>query len=324
MAKQKAVNIRHRGALRHDLAYLTMLLPGLVFMFAFNYLPMPAIIMAFKRYALAPVPKDFPIQNRFIYSLFVQNEWVGLQNFEFLIRTPSMGSYVRNTVGYNLIFMLIGTVVAVSIAIAVNELRNRLAAKFYHTVIFLPYFLSWIIVSYVVYAFLSTNGIMNNLLVKFGGATLDWYRTPRYWPFILTFANVWKHSGYSSILYLSTLTGFDQEVYESAAIDGASKWQQIRYITVPLLLPMIVLLQILAVGRIFGSEFDMFYSLPNGSGPLASVTTTIDVFVYNALRTGAQLGLPAAASFFQAVVGFVLVLLTNFIVRRFDADMALF
>lgn len=301
-----------------------MLLPGLAFMFCFNYLPMPATIMAFKRYGLAPVPKDFPIQNRFIYSLFVENPWVGLQNFQFLIRTPSMGDYVRNTVGYNLIFMVVGTVVAVAIAIGVNELRNRLAAKFYHTVIFLPYFLSWIIASYVVYAFLSTNGIMNNLLVNFGGATIDWYRTPRYWPFILIFANVWKHSGYSSILYLSTLTGFDQEVYESAAIDGATKWQQIRYITIPLLLPMIVLLQILAVGRIFGSEFDMFYSLPNGSGPLAKVTTTIDVFVYNALRTGAQLGLPSAASCFQALVGFILVLTTNFIVRRFDADMALF
>ena len=315
---------RRGGSSKLTLAYLSMLLPGLVFMFFFSYLPMPAIIMAFKRYVLAPIPASFPIKNRFIYSLFFENKWVGLDNFKFLVQSPNTGRYVLNTVGYNLIFMLVGTLFAVSIAIAVNELRNRFAAKFYHTVLFLPYFLSWIIVTYVVYAFLATNGIMNNLLTSLGGAPVEWYRTPRYWPFILTFANIWKYAGYSSILYLSTLTGFDQQIYESAAIDGASKVQQVRYITVPLLVPMIVLLQILAVGRIFGSDFDMFYALPNGSGPLASVTTTIDVFVYQSLRSGAQLGLPAAASFFQSLVGFILVLATNFTVRRFSDDLALF
>lgn len=312
------------GEVKRHIAFLTMLLPGLVFMLCFNYLPMPAIILAFKRYSLAKPPKDFWIQNKFIYSLFVANPWVGLSNFKFIFQSPDAWTVIRNTVGYNLIFMALGLVLSVGLAIIINELNNRIAAKVYHTILFLPYFISWIVVAYLVYAFVSAKGVFNQIFTALGMPTVNFYSEPKYWPFIFVFCNMWKYTGNNSIIYLATLSGFDQELYEAAAIDGANKWQQIRFITLPQLIPTIVLLQILAVGRIFNGDFDMFYSLPNGSGPLKSVSTTLDVYVYNTMKTGAQLGLAAAAAFFQSIVGFTLVLTTNLIVRRVSPEMAMF
>lgn len=312
------------GEIKRHIAFLTMLLPGLAFLFCFNYLPMPAIILAFKRYSLAKPPKDFWIQNKFIYSLFIDNPWVGFNNFKFIFESPDAWTVVRNTVGYNLVFMALGLVMAVGLAIIINELNNRLAAKIYHTILFLPYFISWIVVAYLVYAFVSAKGVFNQIFVALGMPTINFYSEPKYWPFIFVFFNVWKYTGNNSIIYLATLSGFDQELYEAAAIDGANKWQQIRHITIPQLIPTIVLLQILAVGRIFNGDFDMFYSLPNGSGPLKGVSTTLDVYVYNTMKTGAQLGLAAAAGFFQSIVGFTLVLTTNLIVRKVSPEMAMF
>lgn len=312
------------GEVKRHIAFLTMLLPGLAFLLCFSYLPMPAIILAFKRYSLAKPPKDYWIQNKFIYSLFIDNPWVGLNNFKFIFQSPDAWTVVRNTVGYNLVFMALGLVMSVGLAIIINELNNRIAAKVYHTILFLPYFISWIVVAYLVYAFVSAKGVFNQIFTSLGLPTINFYSEPKYWPFIFVFCNMWKYTGNNSIIYLATLSGFDQELYEAAAIDGAGKWQQIRHITLPQLVPTIVLLQILAVGRIFNGDFDMFYSLPNGSGPLKNVSTTLDVYVYNTMKTGAQLGLASAAAFFQSVVGFVLVLTTNLIVRRVSPEMAMF
>lgn len=334
MAAKTALSSGTTKALKHDkwgsgevkrhIAFLTMLLPGLAFLLCFSYLPMPAIILAFKRYSLAKPPKDFWIQNKFIYSLFIDNPWVGLNNFKFIFQSPDAWTVVRNTVGYNLVFMSLGLVMSVSLAIIINELNNRIAAKVYHTILFLPYFISWIVVAYLVYAFVSAKGVFNQIFTSLGMPTVNFYSEPKYWPFIFVFCNMWKYTGNNSIIYLATLSGFDQELYEAAAIDGAGKWQQIRHITLPQLVPTIVLLQILAVGRIFNGDFDMFYSLPNGSGPLKNVSTTLDVYVYNTMKTGAQLGLASAAAFFQSLVGFVLVLTTNLIVRRVSPEMAMF
>ena len=312
------------GETKRHLAFLTMLLPGLVFLFCFSYMPMPALVLAFKRYQLATPPADYWIQNRFIYSLFIDNEWVGFSNFEYIFNTPDAAMVLRNTLGYNIVFMVLGLILSVALAIMVNELRNRILAKVYHTILFMPYFISWIIVAYVVYAFVSANGVFNQWLKALGQNTINFYSSPQYWPFIFVFCNIWKYTGNNSIIYLATLTGFDQELYEAAAIDGANKWKQITNITIPLLTPTIVLLQILAVGRIFNGDFDMFYSLPNGSGPLKNVSTTLDVYVYNTMKSGAQLGLASAAAFFQSIVGFVLVLTTNLIVRKVSPDMAMF
>lgn len=305
-------------------AFLTMVIPGLIILIVFAYLPMPGIILALKRYTLQIPPADSWIQNRFVYSL-INSPWVGLDNFKFMFTTPDAWIIFRNTIGYSLLFNVIGLFTSVGLAIMINELKQRFIAKTYHTLIFVPFFISWIVVSYIIYALFSQQtGLINSLLDRLGRDPVAWYAQSQYWPFIFVISNIWRYTGNSSIIYLSTMTGFDQQLYEAAAIDGANKRQQLTKITLPLLKPTIVLLQILAVGRIFNSDFDMFFQLPNGSGALRNVSLTIDVYVFNTMRTGAQLGLSAAAGLFQAVVGFVLVLGTNLVVRRTASDMALF
>lgn len=309
-----------------NLSYLAMVLPGTVWLLLFAYLPMPGIILAFKTYRLTRPPVDALIQNKFLYSLIV-SPWVGLKNFEYLTLPTNINStmtYVRNTVMYNLLFMVAGLVLSVALAVIIFELSNRFLAKIYHSILFLPYFVSWIVVAYVVYALGSSNGIVNNLLHTMGIGPIEVYKTKAAWPAIFTLANIWKYTGNGSIIYLAVITGIDRELYEAAAMDGATKWRQFLYITLPQLIPVIVLLQILAVGRIFGSDFDMFYTLPNGAAVVKDVTYTLDVFVYNMLRSGSPLGYPAAAAFLQSTLGFILILITNFIVRKTRPELALF
>lgn len=309
-----------------NLSYLLMVLPGAIWLFLFAYLPMPGIILAFKTYRLTRPPADAFIQNKFIYSL-IQSKWVGWKNFEYLTLPTNVDAtltYIRNTVLYNLLFMVVGLVLSVLLAVIIYELTNRFLAKLYHSIFFLPFFISWIVVAYVVYALGSSNGILNSLSASLGLPSIEVYKTASYWPFIFLIANIWRYTGNGSIIYLATITGIDRELYEASAIDGASKWAQFRYITFPHLIPVIVLLQILAVGRIFGSDFDMFYTLPNGAATVKNVTQTLDVFVYSMLRSGLPLGYPAAAAFTQSVVGFVLILVTNYFVRRSRPELALF
>ena len=312
------------GEIKRHLAFLTMLLPGLVFLFCFSYMPMPALVLAFKRYQLATPPADYWIQNRFIYSLFIDNEWVGFSNFEYIFNTPDAAMVLRNTLGYNIVFMVLGLILSVALAIMVNELRNRILAKVYHTILFMPYFISWIIVAYVVYAFVSANGVFNQWLKALGQNTINFYSSPQYWPFIFVFCNIWKYTGNNSIIYLATLTGFDQELYEAAAIDGANKWKQITNITIPLLVPTIITLFILSVGRIFYSDFGLFYQVPRNSGTLYNVTQTIDTFVYNALMNQNNISMSSAAGFIQSVVGCCLVLVANGIIRKISRENAMF
>jgi putative aldouronate transport system permease protein len=310
----------------NNLSYLTMVLPGAIWLFLFAYLPMPGIIMAFKTYRFSRPPADFWIQNKFIYSL-ITSPWVGLKNFEYLTLPSNINNtltYIRNTVLYNLLFMVAGLVLSVALAVIIYELTNRFWAKLYHSVLFLPYFISWIVVAYVVYALGSSNGIMNSILASMGLGPIEIYRMKGAWPIIFLVANIWRYTGNGSIIYLAVITGIDPEQYEAAAIDGAGKWKQFLNITLPNLVPVIVLLQILAVGRIFGSDFDMFYTLPNGAAVVKDVTYTLDIFVYNMLRSGSPLGYPAAAAFLQSVVGFILILVTNAIVRRTRPELSLF
>jgi putative aldouronate transport system permease protein len=316
----------NRNAIYTNLSYLTMVLPGAIWLLLFSYLPMPGILMAFKTYRLTKPPADFWIQNKFIYSLLT-SPWVGLKNFEYLTLSTNVGNtltYLRNTVLYNLLFMVVGLVFSVALAVIIYELTNQFWAKLYHSVLFLPYFISWIVVAYVVYALGSNNGIVNNILTSLGLGTIEVYKAKGAWPIIFLVANLWKYTGNGSIIYLAVITGIDRELYEAAAMDGATKWRQFLHITIPHLIPVIVLLQILAVGRIFGSDFDMFYTLPNGAALVKGVTYTLDVFVYSMLRSGSPLGYPAAAAFLQSVVGFILILVTNYIVRKTRPELALF
>ncbi len=303
-----------------------MVLPGAIWLFLFSYLPMPGIIMAFKTYRLQRPPADSIIQNKFIYSL-IESPWVGFKNFEYLTLPTNVDAtltYIRNTVFYNLLFMVVGLVLSVLLAVIIYEITNRFLAKLYHSIFFLPFFISWIVVAYVVYALGSSQGILNSMASSLGLSPIEVYKTKEYWPFIFLIANIWRYTGNGSIIYLAVITGIDRELYEASAMDGANKWKQFRHITLPHLIPVIVLLQILAVGRIFGSDFDMFYTLPNGAATVRDVTQTLDVFVYSMLRSGVPLGYPAAAAFTQSIVGFVLILVTNFIVRKTRPELALF
>ena len=318
-AKKKKTGV---GATKRQLAYLSMVLPGVIFLLLFNYLPMPGIILAFKNYMMKVAPKGSLISNTFLYSLFT-SEWNGIKNFTYLLKEAPM--LLRNTVGYNLLFMVVGLFLQVGLAVIINELRNRRTAKVYHTIMFMPYFISWIVVMYALYAIIGDKGFINQMRTEpirfYAGAAR------KFWPFFFLIAQIWKYTGQGSIIYLATITGLDEQLYEAAAIDGAGKWKQLMYITIPQLMPVIVMLQILAIGRIFNGDFDMFYSLPNGSGTLRQVTSTIDTYVYDMLKKGNlrnSFGYAGAGAFFQSVVGFVLILLTNGIVRRSHPDMALF
>jgi putative aldouronate transport system permease protein len=308
------------------LSYLMMILPGAIWLFLFSYLPMPGIILAFKTYRFSKPPADAFIQNKFIYSL-IKSPWVGLKNFQYLTlqsNIDSTSTYIRNTVLYNLLFMVVGLVLSVALAVIIFELTNQILAKLYHSILFLPFFISWIVVAYVVYALGSSNGIINSMLTSSNMGSLEIYKTKAAWPIIFLLANIWRYTGNGSIIYLAVITGIDRELYEAAAMDGATKWRQLIHITLPHLIPVIVLLQILAVGRIFGSDFDMFYTLPNGAATVKSVTYTLDVFVYSMLTSGSPIGYPAAAAFLQSIVGFILILVTNYTVRKTRPELALF
>lgn len=307
MTKAKKKKIRWG----HVLPMYLMILPGLVYLICNNFLPMFGIIIAFKDYSFR--------------KGLLASDWAGFDNFKYLFASDTAWTIIRNTVLYNVVFIILGTVISVAVAILLNEITKKKLQTVYQTIILLPFLISWVVVSYLVFAFLSAeSGLFNTVLTSLGLNKVNWYTEPQYWPFILTFVNIWKGTGYSVIIYLSTLVGISGEYFEAAKIDGATKWQQIRYITLPLLKPTVITLTILSVGRIFASDFSLFYQVPKNSGALYSTTQTIDVYVYNALMQNSDYGMSSAASVFQSIVGFVLVMVTNTIVRKTEKDSALF
>lgn len=289
-----------------------MAAPGLIYLFCNNYLPMFGIIIAFKKL-------------NFSKGIF-GSDWAGFDNFKFLFQSGTAWDIIRNTLLYNAAFIIIGTVVSIAFAIFLNEIRNQFAKKTYQTLILLPYLISWVIVSYLVFAFFGAEtGIVNNsFLEALGKEPINWYSETKYWPLIILFVYIWKSCGYSMIIYFSTIVGISQDYYEAAALDGATKWQQIKNITLPLLKPTIITMLILSVGRIFSSDFGLFYQVPKNSGVLYPVTQTLDVYVYNALMQNSDYGLSSAASVFQSIVGFVLVVAINQLIRKTHEESALF
>ena len=197
--------------------------------------------------------------------------------------------------------------------------------KVYQTSMLLPYFISWVIISYFVYAFLSPDkGLLNAIITGNGGEAINWYNEPRFWPFILLFLGVWKGIGYNSIIYFASIMGIDPTYYEAAMVDGATKWQQIKNVTIPQLVPLITILSILAVGNIFKADFGLFYQIPRNSGALYEVTSVLDTYIYNGLTSSGDIGMASAAGLYQSVVGCILVVGANLFVRRFDEESALF
>jgi putative aldouronate transport system permease protein len=288
-----------------------MLIPGLIVLLINNYLPMPGVLLAFKDYNY----KDG----------FFKSAWCGFENFKYLFMSGKAWTITRNTIMYNVIFIIISITIPVALAIILNELRNRKLAKFYQSVFFLPYFLSWVVVSYLVFALLSSDmGVVNAALSKLGLKTHNWYAEPKYWYFIIPFVNTWKWTGYDIVVYLASICGFDKSYYEAAAVDGATKFQQITKITIPLLKPIIIILTLLKVGKIFYSDFGLFYIVPKNSGAINSATDVIDTYVYRGLRESADVGMSAAAGFYQAIVGFIVVCTANYITKKIDKENALF
>ena len=232
----------------------------------------------------------------------------------------------RNTVCYNLVFLVLGTIFAVFVAILLNEIRSVRAKKTYQTIILIPHLVSTVLIGYIVYAFLSsTNGFVNkSILEPLGVNSIEWYTEAKYWPFILVIVQLWRSFGFQSIVYFATIIGFDKTYYEAAAVDGATTWQQISRITLPLLKPTVIILTIMALGHMFASDFGLFYQVPQNSGLLYEATTTIDTFVYRTLMQDHDVGRSLAAGFLQSILGFCVVMITNALVRRTEPDSALF
>lgn len=288
-----------------------MLLPGGIYLIINNYMPMAGIVVAFKKY-------------NYRKGIF-GSDWNGLKNFAFLFKTKDAWTITRNTICYNLVFIALGTLAAVTVAILLSEIRAERAKKTYQTLILLPFLVSIVVVSYIVYGFLSTEfGYVNHVLQNLGTDKISWYSDPTWWPLILVLVNLWKNIGYNCVLYYATLMGIDSSYYEAAVVDGAGRWQRIRYITLPSLAPTIIILTLMAVSKIFYSDFGLFYQVPMNSGPLIDVTNTIDTYVYRGLMENSNIGMSAAAGVYQSLVGFVLVVAANWIVRKKDSQSALF
>lgn len=305
---------RRRGIIadlqKNGTSYL-LVLPAMVYTFIFGYMTYPYMLIAFQRF-------------NYKKGIF-HSEWVGLKNFEFFFRSNKALTITFNTIFLNLLFIVFGTLVALALALVLNELRKKLFLKISQSVMLFPHFISWIVISYVLYAFFSMDmGIINQLLNKLGIGSVNWYTEPGAWPAILTIMHVWKGAGMSAIIYLATITGIDDTLYEAAQIDGANRWQMCRKITIPLMMPTVIILTLLSIGKIMYGDFGMIYALIGDNGTLYSTTDIIDTYVFRSLR---QIGDPSeamAVGLFQSQVGFILVFGTNSITRKFFKEGALY
>lgn len=300
-----------RKVFKRDLPLYLMMLPACIYVLINNYLPLSGLVLAFEKYTLQ--------------GGIWGSEKVGFANFEFLFGNKNFLMIVRNTIGYNILFLLVNLIVAVTLSILITEIPSIRFRKAAQSVILFPYVLSIVIISYIVRCFLDpSTGLLNHLLDFLGCSTVSWYNEPKYWPFILTFVSTWKGIGYSCLLYIATILGIDQSLYESAALDGASRLQQIRHITLPFLKPTIITMLLISIGHIFNSDFGLFYQVPQNSGMLMDVTQTIDTFVYRGLAGAGNIGMSAAAGFLQSCIGFVVLLIFNSITNKVSKENALF
>lgn len=308
----QAVRRSPRRRFKPYLPIFIMMMPGMLYLLVNNYLPMFGLFVAFKNID---------------YSKgLLGSDWTGLTNFKFLFKTNDAYIITRNTILYNTTFIIVGLFFSVGIAILLNEVKNKFMSRLYQSVMLLPFLISMVIVSYLGFAFLGAEqGFLNNtLLPLLGIEPVSWYQEPKYWPYILVLVQLWKTIGFGCVIYLASIIGIDPEYYEAATLDGASRWQQIRTITIPLITPVIITLTLLQIGRIFYSDFGLFYQVPMNSGMLYDTTNVIDTYVFRGLLQNGDLGMTAAAGFYQSTVGFTLVILSNYAVRRYNRENALF
>lgn len=302
---------------RDDTELTLLCLPTTVWYALFCFLPMFGIIIAFKHYTVTAPDRSF------FYNLLVSPN-AGFDNFTFIFQNGGMWDVVKLTLFYSIIFQILGILVPVTLALLMSQLFSKRYGKICQTCMFFPHFMSWVVVTYFVYAFLSTdNGLVNSILENLGQETKNWYMEKSFWPVFLILLNTWKGMGYGMVVYLASITGIDATMYEAALIDGATKWQQTRYITLPHLKSIVIMMFILNIGGLVRSDFGLFYQVPRASGSLTPVTNTIDVYIYTALKTQFSPDMASAASFLQSIIGCCLILLSNWIISKIDAESAI-
>jgi len=296
---------------RNPFSYL-LLFPAVLYTFLFGYATLPYIVIAFQKYN---------------FQTGLLSPWVGTKNFEFFFATDKWWIVTRNTLRLNFLFIIAGTAFALILSILINEMINRKYAKLIQTVYLFPSFISWVTVSFMVYALFATQfGMINNALTKLGliSSNINWYTEPDAWIWILVVMNLWKGMGYNTVVYLAAITGINAELFEAATIDGANRYQRIRYITIPLLMPVMAILTLMAVVRIFYGEFGMIYAIIGDASLLYPTTDVIDTFVFRALRRTGDPSIAMAVGLYQSVIGFLLVFGVNAFTRKFFPDGALF
>ena len=287
-------------------------LPGIIYLLINNYVPMFGVFLAFK---------DFNYSKGVFGS-----DWNGLENFKFLFVSRDAFIMTRNTLLYNLAFIVLGTIFAITVAVLMSGLAEKSRVKFFQSALLLPNLLSWVVIGVIGYAFLNadTGFINNTVMLLLGVDEISWYSNGKYWPYILIIVNLWKTVGFSSIIYLASIAGIGKDIFESAELDGASRMRQIFHIIIPMLKPTVIILTLMSIGRIFYSDFGLFYQVPQNSGALYDYTQTIDTYVYRGLMVLNDVGMSAAAALYQSLVGLILVVSANALVRRVDSENALF
>ena len=290
---------------------LTILaLPAIVLLLVFSYLPMAGIFIAFKKI-------------NYVQGIF-NSPWVGFENFKFFFSSNDAWLVTRNTLAYNIAFISIGTALSVLFAILLNEVTRVKLVKIYQTVFFFPYFFSWIIVAYMVYSFIGPYGVITSVMDNIGMGSFNFYTETWIWPGLLVFINIWKGLGYTSIIFFAGIMGISNEYYEAAAIDGATRLQMIKSITLPLLTPLITIMTLISIGKIFYADFGLFFFIPREVGQLFPVTQVIDTYVYRMLRGSGDIGMSSAVGLFQSTMGFLLVLVSNHIVKKVNPENKIF
>ncbi len=296
---------------RRNKILLLMLLPAIAYVIVFSYIPMGGIIVAFKRFSFS--------------KGFLGSPWCGLENFRFLFISDKLWPLMRNTLLYNAAFITVGMVMEVGFAIIINELGSKWFKKVFQSFMFLPFFISWVVVIAIVDAIFGyDSGIINQVLQSLGLEKLNIYVNAAPWPFLLVFFKAWKQTGYGSIVYLAAISGMDQEIVDAAEIDGANIWQRIRYITIPSLKPTIIIMMLLAIGNIFRGDFGMFYQLIGNNSVLLEVGDILDLYIYRAMVSSSNLGMASAAGFYQSILCFFTIIAANWMVKKYDPDYSLF
>ncbi len=304
---------KSRRSTRIDNVQLFILaLPAIILLFVFCYIPIGGVILAFKKFK--------------VNLGILGSPWSGLDNFRFFFTSSDAWRVIRNTLGMNFLFIVFTTLCSVLFAVIMFNLRNRRMVKLYQTTTLMPSFLSWVVVGYMVYALLMPGemGLINQVLTLFGAEPVDWYARAAYWPVILLLVKLWHGVGYNSLFYYASLMGIDASFFEAAQLDGATKSQQFSYIILPSLKPVIIVMTLLNIGNIFRADFGLFFNVPRNVGVLYPTTDVVDTYVYRALTQLGDVGMSTAVGLVQSLVGFVLILITNLVVRRIDPESALF